>query len=313
VVTGKTIQWEADYFPFGSQRTVITNLADNPYQFTGYEYDSGTGYNYAVARFDAGRWGRFLSPDPYLGSMDITNPQSLNRFSYVLNNPLNLIDPLGLDYCQWDDGSFDDSPEDGGDTFGQCGKGGGTWIVETTVTVNAPSDSADIGGGGRNPQLGESGGITFGVRNPNDTFKQCMERNASSYSVAGLADLAIPGANGAVSNNFVVSTVAGNSITGTFFAFAGTTTGSSFNGVSTGAGFAGNVVTAAMGSPVTYGRRTAQIMSLNLAGKGGLPQALSSASGGAKGFLGKLGTGALKLAADVGFTLAEGLGCSIPK
>lgn len=52
---GKTIQWEADYFPFGALRTVITNLTNNPYQFTGYEYDSGTGYNYAVARFEAGR------------------------------------------------------------------------------------------------------------------------------------------------------------------------------------------------------------------------------------------------------------------
>jgi RHS repeat-associated protein len=96
---GKTIQWEADYFPFGAQRTVITNLADNPYQFTGYEYDSSTGYNYALARFDAGRWGRLLSSDPYLGSMDMTNPQSLNRYAYVLNNPPNMIDPLGLAGC----------------------------------------------------------------------------------------------------------------------------------------------------------------------------------------------------------------------
>jgi hypothetical protein len=67
-----------------------------------------------------------------------------------------------------------------------------------------------------------------------------------------------------------------------------------------------------MGSPITFGRRTAQIMSLNLAGKGGLPQALSSSSGGVKGFLGKLG-GAWKYAADVGFTLAEGVGCVIPQ
>jgi RHS repeat-associated protein len=93
---GKTIQWEADYFPFGAQRAVLTNLTNNPYQFTGYEYDSGTGYNYAVARFEAGRWGRFLSPDPYLGSIDASNPQSLNRYSYVDNNPANFIDPLGL-------------------------------------------------------------------------------------------------------------------------------------------------------------------------------------------------------------------------
>src|SRR5579863_1680154 len=38
--------------------------------------------------------GRWLSPDPLAG--DITNPQSLNRYSYVMNNPLNATDPLGL-------------------------------------------------------------------------------------------------------------------------------------------------------------------------------------------------------------------------
>src|SRR3989442_4022743 len=38
--------------------------------------------------------GRWLSPDPIGG--DISNPQSLNRYAYVLNNPTNLIDPLGL-------------------------------------------------------------------------------------------------------------------------------------------------------------------------------------------------------------------------
>ena len=37
---------------------------------------------------------RWLSPDPLAG--DITNPQSLNRYSYVLNNCTNLTDPLGL-------------------------------------------------------------------------------------------------------------------------------------------------------------------------------------------------------------------------
>lgn len=94
---GKTIQWEADYFPFGAQRAVLKNLTNNPYQFTGYEYDSGTGYNYAVARFEAGRWGRFLSPDPFLGSADVSNPQSLNRYPYVLNNPVNMVDPFGLE------------------------------------------------------------------------------------------------------------------------------------------------------------------------------------------------------------------------
>ncbi len=40
-------------------------------------------------------YGRWLSPDPLAG--DISNPQSLNRYAYVLNNPVNLVDPTGLD------------------------------------------------------------------------------------------------------------------------------------------------------------------------------------------------------------------------
>ncbi len=39
--------------------------------------------------------GRWLSPDPLGG--DVTNPQSLNRYAYVLGNPTTLTDPLGLD------------------------------------------------------------------------------------------------------------------------------------------------------------------------------------------------------------------------
>jgi len=37
---------------------------------------------------------RWLSPDPVAG--DILDPQSLNRYAYVLNNPVNFVDPLGL-------------------------------------------------------------------------------------------------------------------------------------------------------------------------------------------------------------------------
>jgi hypothetical protein len=38
-----------------------------------------------------------MSPDPYDGSMDLSNPQSLNRYAYVGNMPLTLTDPSGLD------------------------------------------------------------------------------------------------------------------------------------------------------------------------------------------------------------------------
>jgi hypothetical protein len=44
--------------------------------------------------------GRWPSPDPAgLAAVDPSNPQSWNRYSYVLNNPLGLIDPSGLNEC----------------------------------------------------------------------------------------------------------------------------------------------------------------------------------------------------------------------
>jgi RHS repeat-associated protein len=42
---------------------------------------------------EAGRWS---SPDPYKGSLSIGDPQSFNRYSYVGNQPTNLVDPTGL-------------------------------------------------------------------------------------------------------------------------------------------------------------------------------------------------------------------------
>jgi len=53
--------------------------------------------DYFGARYYAGTQGRFTSPDPLLASGETYNPQSWNRYSYLLNNPLRLIDPTGLD------------------------------------------------------------------------------------------------------------------------------------------------------------------------------------------------------------------------
>jgi len=62
--------------------------------FTSYERDA-SGNDYAVFRSHMNRTGRFTSPDPIAGS--ITDPQSLNRYAYVRNDPVNLTDPLGLE------------------------------------------------------------------------------------------------------------------------------------------------------------------------------------------------------------------------
>jgi RHS repeat-associated protein len=70
------------------------NITPDRWQFTSYERDAESLNDYAIFRSYINRFGRFNQPDPVSGS--ITNPQSLNRYAYVQNDPVNLTDPLGL-------------------------------------------------------------------------------------------------------------------------------------------------------------------------------------------------------------------------
>jgi RHS repeat-associated protein len=66
-------------------------------KFTGHERDA-TNLDYMHARSYLPWTGRFLSVDP--GGFDPSQPQSWNRYAYVLNNPVGKIDPNGRD--TWD-------------------------------------------------------------------------------------------------------------------------------------------------------------------------------------------------------------------
>jgi len=68
-------------------------------QFTSYKRDAECTLDYALFRYDSSRLGRFMTTDPVAGS--VTNPQSLNRYAYVLDDPINLVDPLGLECVLW--------------------------------------------------------------------------------------------------------------------------------------------------------------------------------------------------------------------
>jgi RHS repeat-associated protein len=73
---------------------------------TGKERDAESGLDYFGARYMSSSMGRFMSPD-FSGSdegppdavpyADFTNPQSLNLYGYVQNNPLKFTDPDGHD------------------------------------------------------------------------------------------------------------------------------------------------------------------------------------------------------------------------
>ncbi len=72
-------------------------------QFTQKERDNETGLDYFGARYFASMQGRFTSPDPLLSSGKPLQPQSWNRYSYCINDPLKYVDPKGLVWGQWDD------------------------------------------------------------------------------------------------------------------------------------------------------------------------------------------------------------------
>jgi RHS repeat-associated protein len=89
-----------DYLPFGEQ---IAGDTSSTHKFTTKERDTESGLDNFGARYFGSSLGRFMTPDwsskpqtvPYA---DLGNPQTLNLYSYVVNNPLNRTDPLGHDW-----------------------------------------------------------------------------------------------------------------------------------------------------------------------------------------------------------------------
>jgi RHS repeat-associated protein len=96
---GAKVSYHA-YLPFGREVTQ-PDIDSEVMKFTGHERDNNNpipgardgDLDYMHARYYTPQYGRFLSVDPAIGSL--RSPQSWNRYSYVRNNPMSLIDPTG--------------------------------------------------------------------------------------------------------------------------------------------------------------------------------------------------------------------------
>lgn len=141
--TFSTMMEDTDYYPYG--REVFLNSSDsNHYHFTGKERDSETGNDYFGARYYASSMGRFMSPDwaskpeavPY---SSLSDPQTLNLYGYMRNNPLG-----------------------GTDKDGHCGQqqSGGTTCPNVTVTVKADADPHVMHNQQPNPDVAKVGTTT---------------------------------------------------------------------------------------------------------------------------------------------------------
>lgn len=120
-----TIVSRHDYLPFGEEiwagvglRTIMQKYATTSkvrQKFALTERDEASGLDHTWFRKYESYAGRWTSPDPLAGT--IANPQTLNRYTYVNNDPVNATDPTGLmpQMC-------------GADlSFQDCGGGAGFW------------------------------------------------------------------------------------------------------------------------------------------------------------------------------------------
>ena len=78
-----------DYDPYG-RRTKLSGTFDSDFGFTGHYYHAPSGLHFAPFRAYSAELGRWLSRDP------IEEEGGINLYGYVSNNPVSLLDPLGL-------------------------------------------------------------------------------------------------------------------------------------------------------------------------------------------------------------------------
>lgn len=178
----RTMYNDLAYAPFGeiyatSGTTTPTNIS-----FAGNNEDTTTNLYDAYFR-EYGIQGRWPSPDPAgIAAANPANPQSWNRYAYVMNNPLLYIDPQGLKCVQLDDGTWADDEQGGG-----CPKADLTPATVYAYTEDNPQDPANdpgvngpgFGSGGFGGPGAGSGGGQNGPQSPQSppskqTYQQCV-------------------------------------------------------------------------------------------------------------------------------------------
>jgi RHS repeat-associated protein len=161
--------------PWGGNTNRNSNDAFQPHKFTNYERDGNASDEAMFRRYNRW-WSRFDQPDPYDGSYDFSDPQSFNRYPYAQNDPVNLLDPSGMD------------PEEGWRAFNCSTRADlGVGILDMAFGWQGPCSA---GGGG----AVDSGGGGGGVPEPQKPRKEkevdpqvqkCDELRAAILSKAG--------------------------------------------------------------------------------------------------------------------------------
>jgi RHS repeat-associated protein len=93
--SGSGLNGAVNYAPYGQ---LFSGSPTDSFGFTGLQWDPTTATNHATYRQFSPQQGRWQSPDPYPGSYNWADPQSLNRYTYVNGRPMAFTDPSGQDF-----------------------------------------------------------------------------------------------------------------------------------------------------------------------------------------------------------------------
>jgi RHS repeat-associated protein len=172
-LSSRTMYYDGAYGPFGEP---YAQAGTTDVNFTGMNQDTVANlYDFPAREY--GTQGRWPSPDPAgPAAVDPTNPQSWNRYAYVLNNPLAFIDPLGLFKCYDQNGNeISAASEQECTRQGGIVSGGAITITVSDTPGPVPPiiflpppglvDSGGVGGGNSGGGPANNGNIAKSVTN----------------------------------------------------------------------------------------------------------------------------------------------------
>jgi len=187
------------YTPYGEEREHTGSTVTN-YRFTDQEYDPETGlYNYVARLYDP-VIGRFVSADSIVP--DPFNPQSLNRYSYVLNNPLIYIDPTGNEVLSIVNGGYSSDWSGWTMSGNTASYSGGSWDAYVSVGFGSSGSYGSSWGGNftssqgdnwNNNSASQNSGWFAGLKNYLDdsAYQKMMEGHDAAAFINVLGSAAV--------------------------------------------------------------------------------------------------------------------------
>jgi RHS repeat-associated protein len=259
VTPSHTVTIDSHYSPFGEPYAGVSGgyngffagmYAISAHGFIGDSYEA----NFRLYNYQQGRW---ISPDPAgLAAVDLTNPQSFNRYAYALNDPLQFMDPIGLQGVNCGAGRHwqANSNGDGGQCVGDQPNPGTTLFINSCaqLLLYAPQYAYLCNTGPTGPNGSNVGGGTGG--NPAPKSGSCDAGVVGNFISKNIGRNTILSAN-ITSNTLTIALGdAIGSVGGPVGAFVGGLVGSMFGvggGISyvpgTGSIYAGPIATFGVG------------------------------------------------------------------